>query len=94
MGCLLFICPFKSRIVGGDTTVVNEFPMMAALKHDEYFNIICGATIVSNFHAVTAGHCVSADIIQYFQLIVGEHNVTVSGIFMPYIAKFKLFYIK
>lgn len=66
--------------MGGEEAIENEFPMMAAIKHDDYRNIVCGATIVNNFFAVTAAHCVVPDLMEFFELIVGEHNVTVKGI--------------
>nr|QHB21561.1 venom S1 protease 16 [Platymeris rhadamanthus] len=54
------------RIIGGQETEVNEFPMMAGLimrrlyipgivdKENIHF---CGGTIITHRHVVTAGHC-------------------------------------
>ncbi|XP_058461897.1 venom serine protease 34-like isoform X2 [Malaya genurostris] len=67
----------KKKIVGGTETLVNEFPMMAALIDMASGNgIFCGATIISNFHAISAAHCPIGHSITNLALLVGDHNIT------------------
>uniref|UniRef100_A0A182JGR8 Peptidase S1 domain-containing protein n=2 Tax=Anopheles atroparvus TaxID=41427 RepID=A0A182JGR8_ANOAO len=63
------------RIVNGVETVVNEFPMMAALIDISRKNVICGATIVTNNYALTAAHCLLLRSINDTVLLVGDHNI-------------------
>ncbi|XP_061514804.1 venom serine protease [Anopheles gambiae] len=83
------------KIVGGEETLVNEFPMMAALvdgsKSGE--GIFCGATIITNYHAVTAAHCYMGRSIANLALLVGEHDIT-TGSESPYTALLLLASIK
>uniref|UniRef100_A0A182N2U8 Peptidase S1 domain-containing protein n=1 Tax=Anopheles dirus TaxID=7168 RepID=A0A182N2U8_9DIPT len=83
------------KIVNGEETLVNEFPMMAALvdgsKSGE--GIFCGATIITNFHAVTAAHCYMGRSIANLALLVGEHDIT-TGSDSPYTALLLLASIK
>lgn len=43
------------RIVGGDPTVIEEYPYQASLQY--YSSHICGAVVISEQYVVTAGHC-------------------------------------
>ncbi|XP_049295548.1 venom serine protease-like [Anopheles funestus] len=83
------------KIVNGEETLVNEFPMMAALvdgsKSGE--GIFCGATIITNYHAVTAAHCYMGRSIVNLALLVGEHDITI-GSDSPYTALLLLASIK
>lgn len=46
----------ESRIVGGQTAGVNEFPWMARLS---YFNrFYCGGMLINDRYVLTAAHCV------------------------------------
>ncbi|XP_015184240.1 PREDICTED: venom serine protease-like [Polistes dominula] len=73
-------CGWKnpSRIVGGVETGVNEYPMMAGLVDFRKRILLCGATIITPQHVITAAHCVLDFINNYgdFGVIVGEHDVT------------------
>lgn len=50
------------RIVGGETVDRDEFPWMAAIfftiKNTPTHNYLCGGTIITNYHILTAAHCV------------------------------------
>lgn len=46
----------ESRIVGGQTTGVNEFPWMARLSYLNKF--YCGGTLINDRYVLTAAHCV------------------------------------
>uniref|UniRef100_A0A224XGL1 Putative serine protease n=1 Tax=Panstrongylus lignarius TaxID=156445 RepID=A0A224XGL1_9HEMI len=62
------------RIVGGRTTKVNEYPMIAGfvlLKEDL---IVCGGTIITRRHVVTAAHCTDGFKTSEFRIFIGHHN--------------------
>uniref|UniRef100_A0AB38ZEH4 Venom S1 protease 38 n=1 Tax=Ectomocoris sp. TaxID=3104572 RepID=A0AB38ZEH4_9HEMI len=63
------------RIVGGSETGINEFPLMAGLANGDYGYIICGASIISPYHALTAAHCTINEKNNPLAVIVGEHDV-------------------
>uniref|UniRef100_A0A182WDZ5 Peptidase S1 domain-containing protein n=1 Tax=Anopheles minimus TaxID=112268 RepID=A0A182WDZ5_9DIPT len=63
------------RIVNGVETMVNEFPMMAALIDVKTKTVICGATIVTNGYALTAAHCLLQRATNDTALLVGDHNI-------------------
>nr|AAT09848.1 trypsin-like serine proteinase [Anthonomus grandis] len=70
-------CGWKNdkRIVGGEETLVNEYPAMAGLitrngKH------LCGATIISSRYVITAAHCVYNTDVNTLFLLVGDHDYT------------------
>lgn len=64
----------QTRIVGGTTTGVNEFAMMAGLVERPYAQVFCGATIISQYYAVTSAHCLLQRYVQNLRLLVGEHD--------------------
>ncbi|XP_055606903.1 venom serine protease-like [Uranotaenia lowii] len=67
----------KKKIVGGMETMANEYPMMAALVDvSNKLGIFCGATIITNYHAMTAAHCLLGHRITDLTLLVGEHDVS------------------
>nr|AQM58402.1 venom s1 protease 24 [Pristhesancus plagipennis]ATU82933.1 secreted S1 protease protein [Pristhesancus plagipennis] len=53
------------RIIGGDESDVNEWPMMVGLIVFELFNMknvfYCGGTLITHRHVITAGHCIHDD---------------------------------
>uniref|UniRef100_A0A182N2U7 Peptidase S1 domain-containing protein n=1 Tax=Anopheles dirus TaxID=7168 RepID=A0A182N2U7_9DIPT len=63
------------RIVNGVETLVNEFPMMAALIDVKTKAVICGATIVATSYALTAAHCMLQRTTNDTVLLVGDHNI-------------------
>ncbi|XP_060520696.1 venom serine protease 34-like [Cylas formicarius] len=71
-------CGWKqmATILGGQETGVNEFPSMAGLVNLNPFIIICGASIISEFFVLTAGHCVYNRDRSTFSVLVGGHNIT------------------
>ncbi|XP_055625771.1 venom serine protease-like [Toxorhynchites rutilus septentrionalis] len=70
-------------IVGGESTKPNEFPMMAALIDLESRGLTCGATVITNRHALTAAHCLNGRMIANTALLVGDHNMS-SGTDTPH----------
>ncbi|XP_060519223.1 venom serine protease 34-like, partial [Cylas formicarius] len=65
-----------ATILGGQETGVNEYPSMAGLVNLNPFIIICGASIISEFFVLTAGHCVYNRDRSTFSVLVGGHNIT------------------
>uniref|UniRef100_A0A1Q3FQZ4 Putative venom serine protease 34 n=1 Tax=Culex tarsalis TaxID=7177 RepID=A0A1Q3FQZ4_CULTA len=63
-------------IVGGVSTQPNEFPMAAALIDTVSKSLVCGATIITDRHALTASHCLTGRQIARTALLVGDHNMT------------------
>ena len=44
--------------MGGEKTALRVWPWMAGMHHAKYgAYVVCGATIVSSTHAITAAHC-------------------------------------
>nr|AQM58409.1 venom s1 protease 35 [Pristhesancus plagipennis] len=62
------------RIVGGKETKVNEYPMIAGFVHRQKDMIICGGTIITPRHIVTAGHCTDEYSPSEYGIFVGHHN--------------------
>ncbi|KPJ00714.1 Venom serine protease 34 [Papilio xuthus] len=70
-------CGYKksNRIVGGQETGVNEFPMMAGVVYVDIRQIKCGGVIISARHVLTAAHCVIRRTVNDIAVVVGEHDV-------------------
>ncbi|CAK1591243.1 unnamed protein product [Parnassius mnemosyne] len=73
-------CGYKklNRIVGGQETGVNEFPMMAGVIYVDLRRINCGAVIISKRRVMSAAHCVIRKTTRELGVVVGEHNVNVA----------------
>ncbi|XP_041970975.1 venom serine protease 34-like [Aricia agestis] len=74
-------CGYKkrNRIVGGQETYPNEYPMMAGLVYVSQRQIRCGAVIIDRRYVLTAAHCVVNKMVSDLAVIVGEHNVSTGG---------------
>jgi hypothetical protein len=79
----------RGRIVGGTETLANEYPMMAGIVDTLTRNIVCGATIISETHAISAAHCNTGRTLSRMTLLVGEHNIT-TGNDTPHAALYTL----
>ncbi|XP_063992080.1 chymotrypsin-2-like [Diachasmimorpha longicaudata] len=45
-----------SKIIGGEDVLIEEFPSVILIYMDDYH--LCGGTLITNKHVVTAAHCV------------------------------------
>ncbi|KAJ2940867.1 hypothetical protein O0L34_g10127 [Tuta absoluta] len=66
-----------NRIVGGQETGVNEYPMMAGIVTQDTGIIKCGAVIISERYLLTAAHCVNNQAPSNLGVVVGEHNINI-----------------
>ncbi|XP_066143131.1 venom serine protease-like [Euwallacea fornicatus] len=62
------------RIIGGVNTGVNEFPFMVALIYNN--NMWCGGSLISDRFVLTAAHCVVNKEATYFNLLVGDYDIS------------------
>ena len=64
------------RIVGGESTEVNEYPWQAAvvIPHDSGF-ALCGGSLISDIWVLTAAHCLRPDLeIVDINIYLGDYN--------------------
>lgn len=59
-----------TRIVGGETTEVNEYPWQVALVNQGGSNVWCGGSLINDRWVLTAAHC-TAEGVQ--QILLGNH---------------------
>ncbi|XP_055317480.1 venom serine protease-like [Sitodiplosis mosellana] len=66
----------QARIVNGVETGINEYPSMAAIVTKQDGQVQCGATIIDQYYALTAAHCVNSPgkFAEQLELLVGEHD--------------------
>nr|ATU82403.1 venom S1 protease 9 [Lethocerus distinctifemur] len=66
----------EKRIVSGVETGINEFPFMAGLMSQRYKIVICGGSIITEWHVLTAAHCTRpmVDANTPMAVVVGEHD--------------------
>nr|CAD7438736.1 unnamed protein product [Timema bartmani] len=74
----------ESRIVGGQTTQMNEYPWMARLS---YFNrFYCGGMLINDRYVLTAAHCVKGPyLVSYAIAEIKKLNVQLFIVYEGYI---------
>merc|ERR1711915_1039168 len=64
------------RVVGGVPAKLHAHPWIAALgyrlKKDGKIDYLCGGTLITNRHVVTAAHCIRDDLVT---VLLGEHHL-------------------
>jgi len=66
------------RIVGGQTTEVNEYPWMVMIYGNKKYPNSCGGSLISDQWILTAAHCVDGDdesVVLSRKIILGEHDI-------------------
>ena len=65
-----------NRIINGHETKPNEFPWQVALVKSGGHSPICGGSIISDKHILTASHC-TTDVVYVsdIEVLVGEHDL-------------------
>lgn len=65
--------PLATRIIGGSPAIDGEIPYQALIvRSTNYYDKLCGATLVSEWHVVTSVQCTYIP----FKVIVGAVNPT------------------
>ncbi|XP_019943381.1 chymotrypsin-like elastase family member 2A [Paralichthys olivaceus] len=86
LSCLGLICaevPFNhkvhnQRVIGGNDAKPNTWKWQASLQYDPYsdfYQHICGGTIVSPSFILTAAHCILSMDASLYRVVVGEYNL-------------------
>ena len=88
---LLLVTPLflfsQADIVGGDDANISDYPYQAALGYqssqNSFFSAYCGASIINEYWALTAAHCVQGENANTTSIRVGATNSYASGGDMP-----------
>ncbi|XP_015604223.1 transmembrane protease serine 9 [Cephus cinctus] len=68
-----------SRIVNGQTAANGEFPYMVSLRWVSSSSHTCGGSIVTQYHVVTAAHCVNNTLPSAMFVVTGHTSNTGGG---------------
>lgn len=77
--CRCGIVNKASRIVGGTSTDVNEYPWQVGLITTYSKDVLCGATLISDRYVLTAAHCTDGLTTSNFRLLLGGHSTASTG---------------
>ncbi|XP_011493873.1 PREDICTED: chymotrypsin-2-like [Ceratosolen solmsi marchali] len=82
----------KSRIIGGESADIEEFPFMISLRLVDNNRHICGGTILTERHILTAAHCLTgisnihtALKVQAGSTYLSSNNATIYNVSCAYI---------
>lgn len=71
--------PYSNRIVGGENTLLGEYPWQVSLLYQGVIkNHMCGGSLVSSRHVVTAAHCTQNLTPDLLGVAVGYTNLSIS----------------
>jgi len=59
-----------TRVVGGETTMVNEYPWQVALVSRGSSQVFCGGSLINDRWVLTAAHCTQSGV---QQILLGNH---------------------
>ncbi|KAL1130276.1 hypothetical protein AAG570_013214 [Ranatra chinensis] len=67
----------NKRVIGGTETGVNEYPFMAGLMSRRYKTVLCGGSIITAYHVLTAAHCTEPmkEAKKEMAVVVGDHDL-------------------
>ncbi|KAF5306846.1 hypothetical protein FQA39_LY00076 [Lamprigera yunnana] len=72
--------PISDRIIGGSTTDLDEFPWVTALEYTNKYtgqaSILCGGSLITKRHIITAGHCISTPHYELTTALLGDWNIS------------------
>ena len=78
--CTCGVANRATRIIGGTETEVNEYPWQVGLVYPglntNTTRPLCGGTIISAQHILTAAWCTAEPLRPYLRVSVGEHDTT------------------
>merc|ERR1719369_428117 len=66
-----------TRIVGGNEALPHQFPWQALLTYRN-IRVLCGGTVISTKHILTAAHCNEGPYSLY-KAVLGRHSRTTGG---------------
>ncbi|KAL6429757.1 hypothetical protein ACFW04_007572 [Cataglyphis niger] len=71
-------CDEPERIIGGDIAAIGQFKYQVSLQ--SYGEHICGGTIISSTHILTAAHCVDDDFYTNDMIVItGTNSPRIGG---------------
>lgn len=75
---------FQNRIVGGQETKMNEYPMMVGIIENAIESIHCGGVIIATRYVMTAAHCVNSyrNNPGALSVTAGDHYIDDSKLFI------------
>ncbi|XP_066906753.1 chymotrypsinogen A isoform X1 [Halyomorpha halys] len=71
----------KGRVLGGIQALPNEYPWVASLVRNKGLIPVCGASIITQWVAITAAHCIANK--EPSSLFAGTSDLSKSGILIP-----------
>ncbi|XP_050072467.1 trypsin-1-like [Anopheles maculipalpis] len=86
VGCPACVCgkdsgttlPNTLRVIGGNTSDIDQYPWMAALYYRERFT--CGGSLINDRYILTAAHCVARLNAADFEVYLRRPNIVVLNV--------------